>query len=84
MVPSTVRRMTSCEDGSKTMFATTTRRGYQTFCIPEADSEILRFYSMITADLASAVTELRQRVSCEHDRFALKDTERYEQRKIQQ
>jgi hypothetical protein len=33
-----------------------TRRGYQTFCIPEADSEILRFYSMITADLASAVT----------------------------
>jgi hypothetical protein len=39
-----------------------TRRGYQTFCIPEADSEILRFYSMITADLASAVTaELRQR-----------------------
>jgi hypothetical protein len=24
---------------------------------PEADSEILRFYSMITADLASAVTE---------------------------
>jgi hypothetical protein len=46
-----------CEDGSKTMFCHySTRRGYQTFCIPEADSEILRFYSMITADLASAVT----------------------------
>jgi hypothetical protein len=35
-----------CEDGSKTHVCHySTRRGYQTFCIPEADSEILRFYS---------------------------------------
>jgi hypothetical protein len=35
-----------CEDGSKTYVCHySTRQGYQTFCIPEADSEILRFYS---------------------------------------
>jgi hypothetical protein len=35
-----------CEDGSKTHVCHySARRGYQTFCIPEADSEILRFYS---------------------------------------
>jgi hypothetical protein len=35
-----------CEDGSKTHVCHySSRRGYQTFCIPEADSEILRFYS---------------------------------------
>jgi hypothetical protein len=35
-----------CEDGSKTHVCHySAKRGYQTFCIPEADSEILRFYS---------------------------------------
>jgi hypothetical protein len=35
-----------CEDGSKTHVCHySARRGYQTFCIPEPDSEILRFYS---------------------------------------
>jgi hypothetical protein len=35
-----------CEDGSKTQVCHySSRKGYQTFCVPEADSEILRFYA---------------------------------------
>jgi hypothetical protein len=36
-----------CEDGANKVNVChySTRRGYQTFCIPETDSEILRFYA---------------------------------------